>query len=273
MEKRLLLLGEVFSIDICAYAVMHNHTHVVLHVNILENMTLTDLEVLQRWARIRNMDAICMRYLCTDKRPKLSEHELIHVANTATEIRAKLNSISWFMSCLNQYIARKANKEDECTGRFWEGRFKSQALMTQNAVLACMAYVDLNPIRAGISQDILDSSHTSIRKRTRCSHDHKLTKLFPVVYRKKLVADTFLHKVSLNDYVKMLSQVSMVNPFRDDHPVNMGALDIDRSWIKRARAFETEFAYVAGTQTQIISYRKKVRANMNRPRLPALRLN
>ncbi len=76
--------------------------------------------------------------------------------------RERLSDISWYMRCLNEHIARQANREDEC-----KGRFKSQTLLEERALLACMAYVDLNPIRAGISETPEGSDYTSIQERIR----------------------------------------------------------------------------------------------------------
>ncbi len=69
------------------------------------------------------------------------------------------------MRCLAEPIARHANSEDRCKGRFWEGRFKAQRLCDERALLAAMAYVDLNPVRAGIAEGLEDSSHTSVAAR------------------------------------------------------------------------------------------------------------
>ena len=86
-------------------------------------------------------------------------------ADRVAVCRGRLGSVSWFMRCLNERIARPANAEDECTGRFWEGRFKCQLLEDEGAVLACMAYVDLNPVRAKLAETLEASEFTSIHDR------------------------------------------------------------------------------------------------------------
>jgi len=162
VEDKLLLLGQVFAIDVCAYAVMSNHTHIVLHVDDSLAISWSTNDVLTRWHQLFKGTLLTQRYL----RGELLDRSLLLTLEETVEIyRKRLMDISWFMRQLNESIARQANIEDNCTGRFWEGRFKSQALLDEAALAACLAYVDLNPIRAKIAKTPETSKHTSIKLR------------------------------------------------------------------------------------------------------------
>lgn len=166
--SRMKQLASVFCMDICAYAVMSNHYHVVLRVDMEEADGLSDEAVLRRWESLFSGNMLVNRYL-SDKQGSMDDVEKDKLHEIAQEWRHRLMDISWFMRCLNESIARMANKEDRCKGRFWEGRFKSQALLDEAAVLACMVYVDLNSVRAGIAKTPEASDFTSIQERI-CDH-------------------------------------------------------------------------------------------------------
>ena len=179
VENRLLFLASVFAIDICAYAVMSNHLHVVLHINSEKIAKWSTLEVIQRWHKIHKGTLFTQQYVRGESLP---EYALTLVESSAETFRNRLMDISWFMKELNEPIARQANCEDKCTGRFWEGRFKSQALLDEAALAACMAYVDLNPLRAKISQTPETSEFTSVKKRVVAARHQKQPKpLYPFV--------------------------------------------------------------------------------------------
>lgn len=162
VDTRILELATIFAIDICAYAVMSNHLHIVVKVDVDTANSWTDKDVLVQWHKGFKGTLLTQKFV---KGEDLNELELKTVNECITQYRQRLIDISWFMRSLSEPIARQANKEDNCTGRFWEGRFKSQALLDEAAVLVCMAYVDLNPIRAKLATTPETSSYTSIQRR------------------------------------------------------------------------------------------------------------
>ena len=125
-------------------------------------MEWDESEVAWRWMTLFGGTALVRSFVAAEK---LSEAQLAAVSSKIGEYRKRLFDISWFMRCLNEPIARMANAEDNASGRFWEGRFKSQALLDEAALIAAMAYVDLNPIRAGMAQTPEDSDYTAIQQR------------------------------------------------------------------------------------------------------------
>jgi putative transposase len=162
--ERIKRLAAVFAIDVAAYAVMSDHFHVVLRVDAIRASNWSTTQVFEHWSQLFDGPSLMQRHLANEL---LSPGESELLEELCKVYRDRLGSISWFMRCLNERIARAANIEDGCTGRFWEGRFHSQALLDATAVLSCMTYVDLNPIRASMADTPEASDYTSVQERIR----------------------------------------------------------------------------------------------------------
>jgi putative transposase len=165
LVDRLRQLAAIFAVEVCAYAIMENHYHTILRTRPDIVAHWSDQEVATRWVTL-------FPRRCGLKKSAIPTVEeqiraLMDCPERIAALRKRLCSLSWFMGRLNEFIARAANKEDEVKGRFWESRFKCQALLDEAAIAACMVYVDLNPIRAGLAGTPEESDFTSIQERIR----------------------------------------------------------------------------------------------------------
>ena len=165
LVNRLRQLASIFAIDVCAYSVMENHYHTIVRTRPDIVAKWSDYDVASRWLKL------CPPRRKSKKAAKptfeSSVHALMLCPDRIATLRKRLSNLSWFMGRLNEFIARAANKEDEVRGRFWESRFKSQALLDDAAIACCMTYVDLNSIRAGVAATPEESDFSSIQERIR----------------------------------------------------------------------------------------------------------
>jgi len=158
IRQRIEKLASVFAVDVLSYAILSNHLHVVLRNRPDVVETWSDRQVALRWLQIFPGKRI-------DEQlgdPTTSDVDLL--ANDRPRIktiRQRLSDISWFMKALSEPIARQANRQDNCTGAFWQGRFRAQRIIDEAALLACCIYVDLNPIRAAMAESLDKSKYTS----------------------------------------------------------------------------------------------------------------
>ncbi|MEQ3441069.1 transposase [Pseudoalteromonas sp. BZP1] len=258
VEKKLFQLGRIFCIDICAYAVMSNHTHLVLHIDIAKAKRLNNKAILIRWHKLFKSTFLCQRFLNGEL---LTQTELAAVNVRVNLYRERLSSISWFMRVLNEGIARKANQEDECKGRFWEGRFKSQALLDEAALAACLAYVDLNPVRAKAADLPEQSDYTSIKSRINASHNNKQPKSLM-----RFAGKTRKHMpkglpFELKTYLQLVDWTG--RSIREDKPgtIPEEALPIlerlnicTDNWLTLTTSFTRSFKNTAGKEQAITAY-------------------
>jgi len=245
---RLHELSAIFAIDLCAYAVMNNHYHVVLRINLEQAAAWSDEDVAEHWCRLfRGPD--CVQHWL--KGHPLDATELCRVQQYIELWRQRLADLSWFMRCLNEAIARMANKEDRCTGRFWEGRFKSQALLDERALLACMAYVDLNPIRAAIAATPEQSHYTSIKERIDEPNENPLRPFSDTADDAQGIPFTFQGYLELVDWAGRVVRSNKRGFIPSDLPPIVTRLGVDPKNLARYLVEKQDFPRAIGPVEQM----------------------
>ncbi|WP_422463401.1 transposase [Endozoicomonas sp. ALB115] len=179
----------------------------------------------------------------------------------AEEYRNRLTNISWFMRCLNEYLAREANQEDGCKGRFWEGRFKSQALLDEAALLTCMAYVDLNPLHAEMSETPEGSDYTSIQERIEnlAGSETRKQPITLMPFRSQGQNPAKALPYILHDYLELVDwsgravRSDKKSSIRSDIPPILSLLEIDSNeWLKTMRWNNRFVSVQAGSRLPLL---------------------
>jgi hypothetical protein len=252
---------------------MSNHFHLVLHIDAERSQSWSSDEVIGRWLTIFSGPVLAQRYQAGQS---LSKQEQDALATIIEIWRSRLADLSWYMRCLNEAIARMANQEDSCTGRFWEGRFRSQALLDEAALVSCMAYVDLNPVRAGTAKSLEQSEFTSIQERlklvAKMRSQRKQSWLAPLAHERPKQATLQAVRsnlpISQSDYFALVDWTgrlvrsdkrgaipSQVKPILQK--LNVKELD----WVDNTKNLGKRFGRAIGSLDQLKRFARKINQN------------
>jgi REP element-mobilizing transposase RayT len=256
VEKRILELGDIFACGIYSWAVMSNHLHIVVHMSPSTADKWTPDEVASRWVRLypaQNPE------LCAQKIAAILENSAL-----IAEYRARLTNLSWLMKSLSEPIARKANAEDKVTGRFWEGRFKCQALLSEKSILAAMTYVDLNPVRANIASGISTSRYTSIKARNLDilrAQSHANAPLMPLIGVKAFNVPTLTNAeyIELVDFTGREWHAGKRGRIEASEPKALTKLGLDKDhWTTRVKGIGSGYWRVVGELEELVDKAKEM---------------
>ena len=134
-----LLMGTYF-VELVSFEIMDNHFHLVIKIYQPHRVPIEEVK-----RRFKNLY------------PKEKFHP-----EKAQEYLEKWGDLSMFMKSLNERFAKYFNKTHGTSGHFWACRFKSVILGDERAMINCMAYVDLNAVKARMVENPEDFPYGSI---------------------------------------------------------------------------------------------------------------
>lgn len=298
IEELIMLQARFFAVDVLAFSILSNHFHQILRSRPDVVATWDDTEVARRWLMIcphrKGPDGLALE-------PNEAELNSIRTdPGKLKMIRSRLSDISWWMRLMCQKIAQRANAEEEIPGKFWESRFKAVKILDEQGLLACAAYVDLNPIRAALAELLEKSDYTSIQRRLAAvqqeAADNRQQRsdsfLAPLTIdefcdalgpcpnqRGERASDKGFLAMSLESYIELLDWTArQIVPGKrgstpEEAPAILERLQLDASaWCELVRDFGSLFSLVAGRPQVIDATRSRGRQSRFRvpPRLREL---
>jgi len=279
-------LARLFAIEVEFHAELSNHLHLMLRTRPDIAKRWSRQEVARRWLTITRL-AKCM----FDGLPQVKEERIEQLARDKKKIqklRNCLSSISWFMAILCENIARRANQEDECRGRFFETRFKCRECADPSGMLLCALYVDLNPIKAGEAASPRSARYTSAYQRIQAmtqranARDRADGWLGELTLREgtledetiayssrwgRRASDLGLLPISLENYLKLLEWTArqLRSGQRSTIPADLETLldhlEInEEAWLETVQDYETAFCHAVGSPSALAEVAKRMGA-------------
>ena len=155
LRKMLHQVVAFSGVELMTYAIMDNHLHVLVRVSDLAR-AITDYELIKRF-KILYPKPTNHQLFSPDEFAERLKRGDADAAKVRRQLLARMGDISEFMRTLKQRFSIWFNKSHNRFGPLWSDRFKSAIIENDpSVVITVAAYIDLNPVRAGIVEDPKD---------------------------------------------------------------------------------------------------------------------